>query len=368
MEHINGIPLSFLSSELGLPKHLSDMASTSTGEGPSDKERKVISPLLEEYENELPLLQAKILFCRRLLSPVRHVPFDIMVQIFEEYMALSASRNPLAVLCQVCMSWRDIALAHAPLWLDLCISAKSDGTVQGSIEPPKGRAAAASAWVKRVRTCAWSLKVCGHNDVTPNDIDSPGDSLPVHVLLTPDAIDNLQYLHLTGSLDSTGLGTLTYPGVTSVFVNTIQTSGPFNWVEQGFPAFPTLKKAVLLNLPPILVYIHLAHFPWSQLTHLYLGNKFKLTFEESMPIFRQSTNLQRACVHYRPCQDTGRQVDFTQSNTISLPKLTDLTFLGDAPLGNFINYGFAWPNLENLRLWQYPKRFWSDASKRLASD
>ncbi|KAF5337286.1 hypothetical protein D9611_002903 [Ephemerocybe angulata] len=359
MEHINGIPLGFLFSEIGLPKHLSDMASTSTGKGPSDKEREDIYKLLEEYESELPVLQAKILLCRTLLSPVRQLPFDIMAQIFEEYMATTASRNPWTVLCQVCGSWRDIALAHAPLWLDLCVSAKPDGTVEGSMEPPEGRAAAAHAWVKRVRTCAWSLKVLGrkaHNSNAPN-VDAPGNGTLLHSLLTPDAIDNLQYLHLAGSLDISGLGTVTYPGVASVVSNTTGS----NLLQQGYPSLPALKKAVLPNLHGV---IHRTHFPWPQLTHLYLGTQ--LTFEESIPIFRQSINLQRACIHYQSGDTMAiRSVDFMQTDTIPLPNLTDLTFLGNAPLGNFINYGFTWPNLENLRLWQYPTFFWSDASKRL---
>lgn len=280
------------------------------------------------------------------------MPFEVMAQIFEDYMKITGSTNPMSVLCQVCVSWRDIAMSHTPLWSERAVRVHN-GTIAGSIRPLEGPAAALQAWAKRAEPMPWSLKVVA----TRTDTLQPFPCAPLYFILTSATTKNLQYLAITGDLQFTGTEALSVAEVHSVVVEGAERTT----ARIELPLLSNLRKAVLVNVHPNIL-PH--HFSWPQLTHLYLGSALK--FSEAITVLRQTTNLQRACIDFESHDWRHLQSENLQHReTVTLPYLSELTFLHAAPLGRFFNYGMSWPNLERLQLWYEPEAWWNQESMRL---
>ncbi|KAF6741786.1 hypothetical protein DFP72DRAFT_557852 [Ephemerocybe angulata] len=336
-------------SQVGLPPHICDLF-LNDGKHPSKQEHAEVSSLLRGYEHELSNLEARIALCRNFLAVVRRVPFEVMAQIFEDYMKITGSTNPLSVLCQVCVSWRDIAMSHTPLWSERAVRVHN-GTIAGSIRPLEGPAAALQAWAKRAAPMPWSLKV-----VNPQtDTLQPLPCVPLYLILSSANAKNLQYLAITGDLQFTGTAALIVAEVHSIVVEGAERTT--SRIE--LPSLSNIRKAVLVNVHPNIL-PH--HFSWSQLTHIYLGSALKLS--EGIAVLRRTINLQRACIDFEtyPHRETR---NFGHTGTVPLLHLSELTFLHGAPLGGFFNYGMSWPKLDRLQLWYEPEPWWNQESMRI---
>lgn len=123
----------------------------------------IIEKLCDEHE----ALNAEIEAHRALISPLRRMPLDIMVEIFThclptEHNAVMSTREAPLLLGRVCSEWRSITLSTPRLWASLHILSSPLGSFFGDSAPDfeiekcrKG----AEEWIRRSGECPLSLSL-----------------------------------------------------------------------------------------------------------------------------------------------------------------------------------------------------------------
>ncbi|KAK7050306.1 F-box domain-containing protein [Favolaschia claudopus] len=213
---------------------------------------------------------------------------EIFVHVFPEYpqaLPLNGPFSPL-VLCQICRSWRAVALSTPPLWramkADLW-SGDSDSKISKQLELFK-------LYLKRSGSCPLSVNLSHARKVTHRLVPQFLRALAAHTTRWEhiDLLMPFEYMYLFLGRDMPLLRSLTF--------------GPSNYPHgRGLPRLSTLFDSA-----PQLTHLILTHnffkrvfgMPFAQLTHieadcLYVG--------ECVEILREAPLLEVAT--FRMCQD-----------------------------------------------------------------
>ncbi|KAF9563814.1 hypothetical protein CPC08DRAFT_632287, partial [Agrocybe pediades] len=118
--------------------------------------------LKEELEQKRHMLEQ----CHKILSPARHIPDDILHEIF--YHCLPTDRNckmnvreaPL-LLTRICSQWRRVALSSPRIWSSLHVRLETTAKQEEEELPPgqlnELRCEAIEEWLMRSGDCSLSL-------------------------------------------------------------------------------------------------------------------------------------------------------------------------------------------------------------------
>lgn len=122
-----------------------------TNDIPSESDRTKIKTIVHQGERDLALLESEIhettvllenlrlrqlhlrdqmKVCKRIISPLRRLPAELIREIFHAFRAdiveRSVLRKAILSLSQICSRWREIALSMPGLWSSLDIHFRSD--------------------------------------------------------------------------------------------------------------------------------------------------------------------------------------------------------------------------------------------------
>ncbi|KAF6762424.1 hypothetical protein DFP72DRAFT_1041058 [Ephemerocybe angulata] len=322
----------------------------------------IASPL--NFNNPEAVIQAQIYICRGLLSPIRRIPLEILMVIFECHVGPQSSLKIDAVrkqtpfdLCLVCRAWRHIAINHPPLW-----SAPIFEMQQGEpfLQVTETHAAAIGAWLSHIGTFPWSARIKvstwteaarRHKEIRYKCPPHPNGD-PLHHFVSPSALQGLRRLHIhlpNSPTLTTRLGTMAFPNVDSLVVEMHLSVQDSYWAGRTPPAAelpicPSLKKAVLSD---VRMYRIPEHFPWGQLTHLHLAKQ--LPFERIVRVLRHCSSLCHGSFDHSGQQGTLSTEGSAPQGRIVLKHLTTLTFSGNLSFP-YPFTGLSWPNLSHLSL------------------
>jgi len=315
-----------------------------------------------ELKKEVLLLQAKLNACRSLLSIKRRVPVEIMGEIFQYYLlpgrgftirsvgedeededdwAAGSGRKITVtpvVLCLVCRHWNAIATATPFLWSKIKFSAYQTTKELWSPEVVLAPQVHGSwSWMDRVAAHPWELEIEIKNFGSRSMQEEVRDGLPMLQVLKHPATPHLKRFKISGtpnSLAVTGLDEITLPVVTSAVINstsrkakTIQ--GGLNLVKTAIPYLPNLTHLTFTHLfslmtggPKCLP----EQVPWSQLTHLVLGEN--LFLKEWRAVLRQCFKLQKGTFHLTDYMEDDVQ---ERQELVELTDLRELTTFRSSP-------------------------------------
>ncbi|TEB28925.1 hypothetical protein FA13DRAFT_1775613, partial [Coprinellus micaceus] len=275
-------------------------------------------------QEELRPIEGKIKACQGLLSALRKIPPDVLARIFEFYVAsgdsdanteycflydifesdewtddehdMSDSRPRPSLLCFVCRHWNAVAIATPSLWENIRFTIGAQEQKPGKhplVEA--GRARRIATWMNRTTPRPWSLVI----DAKPEEYgpyrDESEGSVQLSKLLKGPALQQLERVSIKSDPFSLGMGDVTLPNVVSAV---IYSEAEISSVKKkkavilpDLPTLPALTHAVLEGVfPPRALPLHL---PWSQLTHLYIGETVPMRPWQA--IFKLCTSLQKGC-------------------------------------------------------------------------
>ncbi|KAF5336858.1 hypothetical protein D9611_002888 [Ephemerocybe angulata] len=321
---------------------------------------KLTSPL--DFDDPGAIIQARIYICRGLLSPIRRIPLEILLVIFEYYVGPPSSLKLDPVRKQtpfdlylVCRAWRDLTIHHPPLWSAPLFEMQHGQPLQVT----QTHAVAMGKWISRIGTFPWSARIkvstwteAGqrHQEIRYKCPSHPNGS-PLHHFISSSALQGLRRLHIhlpNSPIFTTGLGAMVFPNVDSLVVEMHPSVGDSYWRGMAPPAelpiCPSLKKAVLSD---VRMYDMPEHFPWGQLTHLHLAEG--LSFEKILRVLSHCSSLRRGSFDHRCHLDIPNTEGPAPQGGIVLQHLTELTFSGDISFPRPFT-GLSWPNLSHLSL------------------
>ncbi|KAJ7160142.1 hypothetical protein C8R46DRAFT_363679 [Mycena filopes] len=324
-----------------------------TNYAPSDSEIQEINSFLKGPLAELAVLEAQIeetqavldrLSAQRealtgeinahraLLSPMRHLPQEILQEIF--IACLPTTHNALMhpdyaplLLGLVCRHWRSVAHSTPRLWSSLHIASLSDVN-----EPERPMAAlmpltsalagVIDAWLERSRTCPLSISFGN-----PSQFTSPSDSSLLSELQK--AAHRIRHLDLFSPSDifeevswlNANAGEGLTPEVVLISTPLIHIDDPELWATVKLLRSPNIRR-VLLQIGADALTLPL---PWPQLTDLALscyvravgnGAHGGLDYTGALEVLRRCPNLVR-------CQlEITAETPFAPpSSAITLPHL-----------------------------------------------
>ncbi|KAJ2912278.1 hypothetical protein MD484_g8139, partial [Candolleomyces efflorescens] len=326
--------------------------------------------LIQERDSIRPKLKA----CRSLLTIVRRVPVEILGQIFEHY--LSAEEPPLVearqtddaiqvdedgkplapppkpsaeILSLVCRYWRGVAVSTPAVWSNIVLFTEQKQGQHPLVTPSQARGFIIC--MDRLPYGTWTLDVRArevHRFAHPKyrDVDGPtAVTIPLSHLLNRQPISRLTRFSFTGNATlEVGLGQLAFPGTTSVMVWCPGSSANRNPTLPDLPSMPNLTQAVLWGIASPRYFP--THIPWSQPTHLFLGDQ--VTSQRWRSIIKQCISLRRASFYLTNRREF--QVPLPNEPALAtLSHLTELTFLWVGPNADALQ-GVAMPALTKLQL------------------
>ncbi|RXW20498.1 hypothetical protein EST38_g5350 [Candolleomyces aberdarensis] len=390
------LPVEHRLHELGLPDEIVSIAQSHRDLPPRGRSRVELA--ITEYEEEISSLHTRIAnlelpkewytrqelyqdvwdvdrklqACRSLLSVMRRIPFETMAEIFEYYLAPGGKgrsimkekddeegddededdededdedgpgRTPSpGLLCRVCRYWKAVATTTPSLWSNIHIRAQEQ-KVGGYPLVKSTHVRGILSWMDRVTSHPWSLTVQAtrHRGAFARD----GSAVPLSQLLNRPASLHLRRLQIDANQFSVGLGQITFPRVTSVVVDCDHGDDRDDPQLPDLPSMPALTKAVLCCV--LRTSYILPHIPWSQLTHLFLGRAVEIP--QWRAIFKLCTALQQGCFHIMDVHPDS-DIMYSEPAQVTLPDLTDLTFLYMSPFMEPLN-GVSLPSLSKLQL------------------
>ncbi|KAJ7701189.1 hypothetical protein B0H17DRAFT_976702 [Mycena rosella] len=307
---------------------------------PSDAERNDIRGLLEgplkqvaELTKELSRLQAFIDAASKernelqesidahlaLVSPARQLPDDIVRAIFVACLpstrnpAMSGAEAPL-LLCQICRSWRSIALTTPRLWASIHIVVPTQSKLEAVT-------ATVAAWLARAGTVPLHISMVFSQTAhafTGYDISSLLSVLVAASLRWNDIRLALpQYgagsaLFSLSSKDVPVLQTLALAGVPSTIDTTLR--APPN--PLSFLATKSLRSIVI----PSWNYFLQSSVSWEYLNHLTIKNKSDATYNSILSILRKCPRLETCEIPVH-----GKLGDILPQEHFTLPRLSHLS-------------------------------------------
>lgn len=284
---------------------------------------------------------------RRLISPVRRVPPDILREVFIN--CLPDDRNPTmssdeapVVLTRISSQWRTLALTTPRLWASLHIAVPNSSPVfVGSYDPQTGerltlsevtevRLAATTEWIKKAGTLPLSFSIHEHDGYPPTDFCKKF----IQCILPYRARwKSINLACVTASfLAIHDLPQAEVPMLQSLSLALTRTgSAGEETVWPNMPIFsaPVIRKISLGGIPT-----RISQFPfdWSQLTDLDIkGESWSTTavtsLDEIVMTLTKCPNLISCNLHIGSEQGASQRTDFPG---ISLPHLETLTIFDGA--------------------------------------
>ncbi|KAJ7937066.1 hypothetical protein B0H13DRAFT_2648972 [Mycena leptocephala] len=277
---------------------------------PSDSECKRIRDFLEGPQKEivdltrelkrLDSLRKEISHKRRqlkefindhlaLVSPVRRLPEDIVRAIF--IASLSSTRNPAIsgqeaplLLCQICQSWRSIALATPRLWAAIHIVVPDQSRLQQLADR-------VSIWFERSGAVPLSISVVLSRTCNPNHHISP--------LYSTLAALSRRWKSLEIPLPEEGSPLLSVTSENAPLLETVKIDERRGDRSLAPPDCTSLHFLGTLGLRSLMLpaspTCHEIPVSWKSLTHLKITpSRSHLTRAVALAILRQSTALQTA--------------------------------------------------------------------------
>ncbi|KAJ6493328.1 hypothetical protein C8R45DRAFT_185855 [Mycena sanguinolenta] len=273
-----------------------------------------LQTLIDDAARERDELEGLIDAHLALVSPVRRLPDDIMQEIF--LAARPAGRNPAIIsdeapllLCQICKSWRTIALTTPSLWASLHIVVPSLPDLPQLMEK-------VTAWLGRSGTVPLDISLIYSRTSDTRDDISP----LISILLAVCRRWRTMELALTGLPDFASLTADDVPVLQRIFFyDTIDraSADPSPLSFLGTQSLRSLRCGSIhhiLNNP----------ISWGTLAELAVSS-FALSFQDAFQILGQCPLLEtcKLAIHSRKPVDTAWSTSSTQ--TVSLPKLRHFT-------------------------------------------
>lgn len=293
--------------------------------------------------------QWKLSALQSLFAPIRRLPSEILVHIFQLYLSTKAGgsgtrlvseRSPL-VLCGVCCSWRATVHSAAALWTRLKINAHGDCYASSSVRA--GKLDGIRTWMDRVGQQPWSLSI---------ELDLPAAGcrdgrVALSTVLDHPAVTRLRRLRIDAEASITGVEKQKFPSLESLVVRWRHADYHMHFFESVFPDVPNLKKLVAVNVTTLNTVTD--KLPWSNLTQLFVEG---ITLSKWRSIIGHCTSLQDGCFSLtEPSQHIEEFVPSGSSppEPVNLPHLTRLTFLNRPPLHHDLRE-MMFPALEELNI------------------
>ncbi|KAF5336866.1 hypothetical protein D9611_002954 [Ephemerocybe angulata] len=378
--------------ELGLPLDIVELAKECPT-FPSDATEGISvyirglewqSICLQRYTGRQELLgrkvevREKIQACRGLLSGIRHIPTEILGEIFEWLvlpgqgptirkqgkedvpagsLVVSGSIFRPETLRLVSRHWKDAADSTPTIWSNVTIKAvqKSWDNIPRLEDPTHEPSFLAR--VNRLTSLPWSLTVLCPVRSTPTAEERREECMTGEIkgtlllpLLRGPAFDRLERFMISlGDNSFWVLNEFSFPNVTSAVIHCPR----FGWGPDDeekttgyLPILPKLRDLVLDgeflyefdDIPTTI--------PWAQLTHLFLGNQ--LTNDQWKALFKLCVSLQRGCFKLSGYISEGGN-QYSQPETAVFPHLTELAFLDGSPFVEPLG-DISMPSLTKLQI------------------
>ncbi|KAH9478071.1 hypothetical protein JR316_0010308 [Psilocybe cubensis] len=293
-----------------------------------------IQGILNDAQQKRRFLQSSIFYHRRLLTPFRCLPDDVLQEIFlfclpTRHNALMHLLDAPLLLCQVCRRWKIVAYRTPRLWASLHIPLPINivPPATDSLEDIQSYGSHLSAfncriaqhcdsiraWLLRSGSCPLSLSL--HPTLTyPFDAKIFLKPYLETILDFSSRWFNLELTILTGDY-STFFASIPYSAVP--ILNTLHISFVEHWQGWGHLHDPLWTSSNLLDTPNLRV-LHFHHFPfqiplldidWSRLTHLEIPDQRNswqskgLTINETYTLFSRCRNLRHCSVDVEDTPD-----------------------------------------------------------------
>ncbi|KAJ7457441.1 hypothetical protein FB451DRAFT_1274899 [Mycena latifolia] len=277
-------------------------------------------------------LNAEIEAHRALISPMRRVPQDILLEIF--FACLPTTHNALIdpleapmLFGRICASWRSVAYSTPNLWSSLHIPALPSSnwlsTVPADLEDELAKVV--ETWLDRSATCPLSVSLCRGRD----DIDAPG-SLNQLIRVS----GRIRRLRIWGFIKDVRplvfMPAADFPSLESIDIQCPPDSDQLLTFWDTVSVFhaPNLHRITLdISTEPLTLPI-----PWSQITDLNLtcfpiwsdtpgGDPGGLNQNGAQTLLRRCPNLVRCFLR------VTQAIPFVAGPTITLPHLEALVLL-----------------------------------------
>ncbi|KAF7348306.1 hypothetical protein MSAN_01784300 [Mycena sanguinolenta] len=308
---------------------------------------------LAQLKEKRGLLQKPIDAHRTLISPIRLIPQDVLLEIF--FACLPTKHNALIdyneaplLLGRICRQWRSVAYSAPVLWSSIHIPPFNYLST-----PPNvllGLERIVAAWLERSATCPLSVSVFDY-------INSKLEKHPI-ILLLASVAGRLRSLALAGDVELAKpllrLGAEDVPLLKTIRLKTPTSQRPTLDLLQ-IPSLEDLTLCISTSENPLSLPL-----PWSQLTTLRFecyGHRHSrdggLDFDGALDVLRKCVNLEYCEI--RVCSRSSQNSGLTRnSSSILLPRLHTL-FLGGwhFRLEKWISDLVA-PNLRSLQIREEP--------------
>ncbi|KAJ3503505.1 hypothetical protein NLJ89_g8400 [Agrocybe chaxingu] len=289
-------------------------------DGEIDKVFRVYNQLVNHRQT----LSTEIEQVRALISPMRHLPTDILREVFiqtlpESNAIMKANRCPL-LLTRICRFWRDVALSTPNLWTSLQIKVPGKGIPSSTANKI---AIGIHEWFSRSGALPLSISLISDHWHKRDDL--PHEPITASLIPFSSRWHKLEITSYAPHISNLA-AVKDVPILESVEIFSIPSDHGFNadiatWTESGFLAAPALRECLVCGAPvsPIALPSNLA-----RLTSLSLGMGFGVFEGSIVEVFRalkpylQLTTLRLALPSRRDTANNGNVP------VLTFPSLTQL--------------------------------------------
>lgn len=273
---------------------------------------------------------------RALISPMRHVPLDVLQEVFlsclpSEHNALIDPTEAPLLLGRICRHWRRVAYSTPMLWSSIYIPLFNYEYTSPSLSKLERLI---EAWLERSATCPLSVSLCDITGRFESNKDHPLilQLLPISRRICDLALSgNAQFFLPLLQLGSEDLPLLKRiqigSSVDSIIDNHPEAANAFQ--------IPTIEEVAL----HLFESVHPLSLPlrWSQLTALNLGcgrawtgnsQGGGLDFDGALDVLRRCPNLRRCEVCITKISEDFGLTRAPDTSPIMLPQMHTLVFLG----------------------------------------
>ncbi|KAF9463442.1 hypothetical protein BDZ94DRAFT_1258823 [Collybia nuda] len=274
---------------------------------------------------------SKVDICTKILSPIRHLPPEIIVEIFIHCLPGSRSRTlsrlkaPI-LLCQICSAWRGIALGISALWEELAVCINYETTDSGNTVIR--HVMAAGEWFSRAGPDALLNYSCDIHLSEETCYEAP--RILSEVLLPYTRRCRTLDMSTWNVADVQAFLNISSDEISHLKKATLRFDiGEAESTPTVFFSAPSLRQLSLMAFASIsafhLTIDYMAVFPWRQLTHIYIAAIPPLIWAD---VFRQCHALQEGTFVLQEIASdhTTTEVPFKLTPT-SLSQLLNLTIV-----------------------------------------
>ncbi|KAF7364862.1 hypothetical protein MVEN_00356500 [Mycena venus] len=268
---VDRLNTNYVPSESEIPEICALLVDPTAELAKLDAQIQEIEITLSQLKEKRTLLKAPIDAHRALISPMRHVPLDVLHEIFlsclpSEHNALIDPAEAPLLLGRICRHWRSVSHATPMLWSSIHIPFLSYR--YHSPTPLSKLAKLVEAWLERSATCSLSVSL-----FDPTNQSDPNSE--THPLISQLLSISSRIRHLKMSGDAQFLRPLLHLGVESLpLLKSIHIQTTTNMIFDGHLEAANVFQAPTLENVSLRIYewVHPLTLPlrWLQLTGLSL--------------------------------------------------------------------------------------------------